>query len=64
MSGLSCPPSTVRRALQDLRKADLFKTEQLYRTKGGKSSLLYKKSDVNKTAKKYTFLQGAIVPTW
>lgn len=34
--------STARRALQDLRKADLIETEQRYRTKGGNSSLLYK----------------------
>ena len=34
--------STVRRALHDLRKAGLLETEQRYRTKGGKSSLLYK----------------------
>lgn len=34
--------STVRRALHDLRKAGLIETEQRYRTKGGKSSLLYK----------------------
>ena len=34
--------TTVRRALHDLRKAGLLETEQRYRTKGGKSSLLYK----------------------
>ena len=34
--------STVRRALQDLRKEELLSTEQRYREKGGKSSLLYK----------------------
>lgn len=34
--------STVRRALKDLRKARLIETEQRYREKGGKSSLLYK----------------------
>ena len=34
--------SAVRRALRDLRKAGLLETEQRYRTKGGKSSLLYK----------------------
>ena len=33
--------STVRRALQDLRKAGLLETEQRYRKHGGKSSLLY-----------------------
>ena len=39
---LKLSQSTVRRALWDLRKADLIETEQRYRTKGGKSSLLYK----------------------
>lgn len=39
---LKLSQSTVRRALQDLRKAGLLETEQRYRTKGGKSSLLYK----------------------
>lgn len=34
--------STVRRALHDLRKEGLIESEQRYRTKGGKSSLLYK----------------------
>lgn len=33
---------TVRRAILDLRKAKLIQTEQRYRTKGGKSSLLFK----------------------
>ena len=41
-SDLKLSQSTVRRALQDLRKAELLKTEQRYRSKGGKSSLLYK----------------------
>lgn len=40
-SELKLSQSTVRRALQDLRKAGLLKTEQRYREKGGKSSLLY-----------------------
>ena len=39
---LKLSQSTIRRALRDLRKADLLQTEQRYRTKGGKSSLLYK----------------------
>ena len=39
---LKLSQSTVRRALRDLREADLLQTEQRYRTKGGKSSLLYK----------------------
>ncbi len=33
--------STVKRALRDLRTAGLIETEQRYRQKGGKSSLLY-----------------------
>lgn len=33
--------ATVRRAIKDLRKAELIETEQRYRTKGGKSSLLF-----------------------
>lgn len=39
---LKLSQSTVRRALHDLRKAGLLETEQRYRTKGGKSSLLFK----------------------
>ena len=39
---LKISESTVRRALQDLRKEELLVTEQRYRAKGGKSSLLYK----------------------
>lgn len=39
---LKLSESTIRRALRDLRKAGLIETEQRYRTKGGKSSLLYK----------------------
>jgi predicted transcriptional regulator len=39
---LKLSQSTIRRALKDLRKAGLIKTQQRYRTKGGKSSLLYK----------------------
>lgn len=34
--------ATVRRAIRDLKKAGVITTEQRYRTKGGKSSLLYK----------------------
>lgn len=34
-------PATVRRAIKDLRNAGLIETEQRYRDKGGKSSLLY-----------------------
>ena len=41
-SELKLSQSTVRRDLRDLRKAGLLETEQRYRTKGGKSSLLYK----------------------
>lgn len=39
---LKLSQSTVRRALQDLRKAELLETEQRYRSKGGKSSLLFR----------------------
>ena len=38
---LKLSQSTVRRALQDLRKAVLLETEQRYRKHGGISSLLY-----------------------
>lgn len=34
--------ATVRRAIKDLKKAGVIETEQRYRTKGGKSSLLYR----------------------
>ena len=34
-------PSTVRRAIKDLRKAELVRTEQRYRVRGEYSSLLY-----------------------
>ena len=40
-SDLKLSQSTVRRALQDLRKSGLLKTQQRNREKGGKSSLLY-----------------------
>ena len=33
---------TVRRAILDLCKAKVLETEQRYRTKGGKSSLLFR----------------------
>ena len=39
---LKLSQSTVRRAIRDLRKAGLIVTKQRYRTKGGKSSLLFK----------------------
>ena len=39
---LKLSQSTVRRALKDLRKVGKIETEQRYRNKGGKSSLLYK----------------------
>ena len=46
---LKLSQSTVRRALRDLRKAGLLETQQRYRTKGGKSSLLYKLRGDSKT---------------
>ena len=39
---LKLSQSTVRRALQDLRNAGFLETQQRYRTKGGKSSLLFR----------------------
>lgn len=36
---LKLSESTVRRAIQDLKKAELLVTEQRYRARGGKSSL-------------------------
>lgn len=38
---LKLSESTVRRALQDLRKAGFLETQQRYRDNGGKSSLCY-----------------------
>lgn len=38
---LKLSPSTVRRGIRDLKKAGLIETEQRYRKKGGKSSLLF-----------------------
>lgn len=40
-SDIKLSPATVRRAIKDLKKAGLIETEQRYREKGGKSSLLY-----------------------
>ena len=39
---LKLSESTVRRALRDLRKANLIETEQRYREMGGTSTLLYR----------------------
>lgn len=39
---LKLSEATVRRAIRDLRKEGVIETEQRYRTKGGKSSLLFK----------------------
>lgn len=39
---LKLSQSTVRRALNDLRKEGLVETEQRYRENGGSSSLLYR----------------------
>lgn len=41
-SDLKLSPSTVRRGIRDLKKAGLLATEQRYRKKGGKSSLLFR----------------------
>ena len=39
---LKLSPSTVRRGIRDLKKAEFLATEQRYRKKGGKSSLLFR----------------------
>ena len=39
---LKYSPSTVRRGIRDLKKAGLIETEQRYRKKGGKNSLLFR----------------------
>ena len=39
---LKLSPSTVRRGIRDLKKAGLIETEQRYRKKGGKSSLMFR----------------------
>ena len=39
---LKLSPSTVRRALEDLRREGLLETTQRYRPNGAKSSLLFK----------------------
>ena len=39
---LKLSSSTVRRGIRDLKKAGLLETEQRYRKKGGKSSLLFR----------------------
>lgn len=39
---LKYSPSTVRRGIRDLKKAGLLATEQRYRKKGGKSSLMFR----------------------
>ena len=39
---LKLSQTTVRRALDDLRKEGLLETEQRYRSNGGNSSLLFK----------------------
>ncbi len=39
---LKLSTSTVRRGIRDLKKAGLLETEQRYRKKGGKSSLVFR----------------------
>ena len=39
---LKLSPSTIRRGIRDLKKAGFLETEQRYRKKGGKSSLLFR----------------------
>ena len=42
VSDLKLSPSTVRRGIRNLKKAGLIETEQRYRMKGGKRSLLFR----------------------
>lgn len=44
---LKISESTTRRAIDDLRKAGLVKTEQRYRENGGNSSLRYSLNGIN-----------------
>ena len=39
---LKLSPSTIRRGIRDLKREGLLETEQRYRKKGGKSSLLFR----------------------
>ena len=43
---LKLSESTTRRALNDLRKAELVRTEQRYRENGGNSSLFFVLADL------------------
>ena len=58
---LKLSESTVRRAIQDLKKAELLVTEQRYRVRGGKSSLLFQIRKLG-PCKNTTFRQGATAP--
>ena len=44
---LKLSESTTRRALKDLRRAGLIRTEQRYRENGGNSSLRYSLNGIN-----------------
>lgn len=41
-------PATVRRAIKDLKRVGMIKTQQRYRKNGGTSSLLFKLNMCNK----------------
>ena len=41
-------PATVRRAIKDLKRVGMIKTQQRYRKRGGTSSLLFKLNMCNK----------------
>ena len=41
-------PATVRRAIKDLKRVGMIKTQQRYRKSGGTSSLLFKLNMCNK----------------
>ena len=57
---LKYSPSTVRRGIRDLKKAGLLETEQRYRKKGGKSSLLFR---LKAESKSKIIRQGTTAPT-
>lgn len=60
---LKLSESTVRRAIQDLKKEDLLVTEQRYRARGGKSSLLFQIPETV-TVQKYHLPPRATAPFW
>ncbi len=53
---LKLSESTTRRALNDLRKAELVRTEQRYRENGGNSSLTYQLRNANNESVNHTVI--------